>query len=166
MILVGIDPGIVDTAAVKLTFNFEQETWSLRTRVWSNVTERLGLNDVHVQQEFLDDLRAFCETAPFIEGFRQRGRDTLQDQRMLALIRELKQGLKGSTIVDNTGIRKIVTEPMMKLFEVSRFPGTNHADLKSAARVALAGGIKSEELNPLLARFVTQRLLENKWTLL
>lgn len=166
MILIGIDPGIVDTAAVRIELDLTMYTWSVKPRVWHNVTTRVGQNNIKVSQTFLDELQYFCYEKPaahvYVEGFRQRGRDTKSDARMLKLVDEIKRTTRGR-VVDNTGIKKIVTEPMLKLFQANRFEYTNHSDLKSAARVALAGGIKDEDLNPLLAQFVVDNLEGSPW---
>ena len=167
MILLGVDPGIVDTAAVKISLDMDARKWSVQTRVWHNVTARLGQNNIEVDPHFVMGLSEFAFVDPavqvFIEGYRQRGRDTKQDARMLKLVDEIKRSIRSSEIVDNAGIKKIVTEPMLKLFNVSRFEYTNHSDLKSAARVALAGGIKRPILNYNLAMFVRDNLRGQSW---
>jgi hypothetical protein len=52
---------------------------------------------------------------------------------------------------------------MLKLFGCQRFTGTNHADLKSAARVALKGGIDIPPLNKQLADYVRDNLNGTPW---
>lgn len=167
--LIGIDPGIVDTAIVSLYLDPIRKRWQITTQVWSNVTRREGQTRV-VDSGFLEELKEFVEhesTIPeiFIEGFRNRGRDMRQDQDMVNLVQTINRTLKGSKIVDNTSIKKIVTEPLLKLFQMNRFPGTNHADIKSAARVALRGGIGDDFLNRILADFVRDNLTGEKWSL-
>ena len=84
---------------------------------------------------------------------------------MTNLVQTINGAVNTCFIVDNTGIKNVVTEPMLKLFQVNRFPSTYHADLKSAARVALKIGIANAITNELLSSFVRDNLGENKWTL-
>lgn len=171
LVLIGIDPGIRDTALVAMTINVPGRTVTTRTRVWSNVVTR-NQGTFHVSEDFLRDLRAFVDMCILgyqvkfmgVEGYRQRGRDIRQDQGMLALIQAIRHTLPSSVVIDNTGIKKIVTEDMLKLFRLNRFQErTYHADLKSAARVALKLGIQKEQVNEVLSDFVRDNLGENQW---
>ena len=101
----------------------------------------------------------------YIEGFRNRGRDMHQDQKMTVLVHQIQAVLKDSHIVDNTGVKKVVKEGLLNLMHISRWPRTNHADLKSAARIALKGVIESEKLNLLIAIYVHDTLKGNLWTI-
>ena len=167
--LLGFDPGIRDTGAVALTLDLDEKTIDVLAQVWSGVTHRHGFN-VTTDEKFLDEAAALQQSLrqrsnvvlTGIEGYRQRGMNVQQDQEMLNVIQDLRATLPGSVIVDNTGIKKVVTEPMLKLFHVARFKrGTNHADLKSAARVALKRGIDQDECNPLLADYIIECVNHN-----
>jgi len=169
--LVGVDPGIRDTAVVAIRLRPEDRNWAIRYRVWSDVTHRVK-QEVIIDQKFLRELTDFQQNEFFlgdavltgVEGYRQRGRNIMQDQAMLMMIRETSSVLDRSTIVDNTGIKNVVTEPLLKLFQVSRFSTpTNHADLKSAARVALKIGIANPEINTILSDFVRDNLGDKPW---
>ena len=169
--LVGIDPGIVDTGLVSIRLDSLRQTIQVTTQVWTGVTSKNG-HSIKVDEYFLDDLAGFIQhetmensaTFTFVEGFRPRGRDMIQDKKMMAMVQTINMSIKGSKIVDNTGIKKTVTEPMLKLFGCSRFQGTHHADLKSAARVALKGGIDIPPLNRLLADYVRDNLNGTPWS--
>lgn len=166
--LIGIDPGIVDTGAVCISMDVEERQWTVLTDVYSNVTSRDGFQ-VIVDTHFLDDLAAFTQdntqglTLIGIEGYRQRGKNQRQDQAMLHLVQTLRATVPGSVIVDNTGIKKTVTQKALELFRAHRFKSTNHADLKSAARVALLVGLKHEEVNMAIAGFMTDQLGGRPW---
>ena len=82
---------------------------------------------------------------------------------MQVLIHDTNETLKPSRVVDNTGIKLVVKEDLLKMFHVSRFPRTNHADLKSAARVALKTGIYS--VNELMSDYVLDHLEGRQWSL-
>ena len=170
--LVGIDPGIVDTAAIAITLDFLRKRVNIVTQVWTNVTLRQH-RKITINDGYLDEIRAFVDHSAFensatftgIEGYRDRGYNMEQDQAMNAIIQSTQEILPGSLIVDNTGIKKIVTEPMLKMFFCTRFQGTNHADIKSAARVALRVGIGVEAINHLLSDFIKQNLAGDTWEL-
>jgi hypothetical protein len=168
--LIGIDPGIRDTGIVSIHLDTIREKWHVTTQVWNDVTHQERLTQT-ISPDFLDEITAFVDhenmenkaTFVGIEGYRQRGNDVRQDQRMLALVNAIHDTLKGSHIVDNTGIKNVVTEPMLKLFKVDKFHKTFHADLKSAARVALKLGINNEVLNRVLSDFVRDNLNGTPW---
>ena len=166
--LLGFDPGIRDTGAVALTLDFNERTVQITTQVWSGVTRSEKLESL-VDEKFLDEAAALeqntraAASATFvgIEGYRQRGMDVTQDRLMLNLIMAMRTAIPKAKIIDNTGIKKVVTESMLKLFQVSRFrQATNHQELKSAARVALKLGIEMEPTNNLLSDFVRDNLME------
>lgn len=173
--LLGVDPGIRDTGAVGITLDFENKTVDVTSRVWSGVVDRHGFN-VTTDEQFLTELTAFKKSfrdtsmvLSAVEGYRQRGLNVQQDREMLDLIKDIRAALPNGVIVDNTGIKKVVTEDMLKLFYVSRFKrGTNHADLKSAARVALKRGIDGGASNHLMSDYVKDNLFgskEDEWSL-
>lgn len=169
--LIGVDPGIMDTGIVSIKLDTLRKTLMVTTQVWSEVTSQKN-QSITIDPDFLDELESFYEheasenaaTFAFVEGYRQRGKNIRQDANMLALVQACNHAMKGSKIVDNTGIKKVVTEPLLRLFGCSRFQGTHHADLKSAARVALKGGIEVPPLNKLLTDYVLENLKGEKWS--
>ena len=169
--LIGVDPGIRDTAATVLRLNTSTKELEVDAHVWHDITTRDGWKIV-VDREFLDRIATLYQdetdlngaTFAFIEGYRARGKDLKLDQNMNDLVQTINRTLPGSVIVDNTGVRKLVTEPLLKLFHCARFKGTNHADSKSAARIALAGAVKSTSLNEILYQFVEENLPEEMWS--
>lgn len=169
--LIGVDPGIRDTAATVLRLNTLTKKIEVDAHVWHDITTRDGWKIV-VDWEFLDRIATLYQdeqdlngaTFAFIEGYRARGMDLKQDQNMNDLVQTINRTLPGSTIVDNTGVRKLVTEPLLKLFNCSRFKGTNHADSKSAARIAIAGALKIDSLNEILYQYIEENLPEKTWS--
>jgi len=169
--LIGIDPGIRDTGLVAIKLDSLRLTLQVTTQVWSGVVTKDGWS-IKVDPDFLDEVDSFVEhenmenaaTFTFVEGFRPRGRDMMQDKNMTTLVQAINTAIKGSKIVDNTGIKKTVTEPLLKLFGCQRFSATHHADLKSAARVALKGGIDIPPLNRILSDYVRDNLNGTPWS--
>lgn len=172
--LIGIDPGIVDTALTKIRLDFARRHWQVSSKVWSEVARRDNWK-IEVNQDFLTSLyRHISEERALgdfvlvgIEGYRERGFNSFQDQSMLHLVQTINDLIPRSVIVDNTSIKKIVTNSTMKLFGMDRFPdGGNHADRKSAGRVALRLGISYPQINTLLSDFMVDNLLEGgrRWS--
>jgi hypothetical protein len=169
--LIGIDPGIIDSGIVAIRLDFSTMSWSVRSEVWTNVTYR-SERVSYTQPWFLDALKRFIaqekelaqQVHVGVENFRARGRDQRQDEKMRNLIQDIVRAT-GAKNVDNTGIKKIVKEATMRLFRVTRFPSSdNHADRKSAARVALRLGIEDPVLNRYLSMFMYDMLYtEDPW---
>ncbi|WVX89546.1 RuvC-like resolvase [Microbacterium phage HitchHiker] len=171
--LIGVDPGIVDTALTCLSLDMEDHTIGVYSRVWSNVTRRENNTPV-IDRGFLSEIATNVgdwyvkSPATFvgIEGYRQRGLNMYQDQAMLALVDRLEERLRPVEVIDNVGMKQIVPVPLLKLFHVSRFPkASNHADRVSAARVALRRGIKNDDINKLLGDYVLDNTEGREWSL-
>lgn len=177
LVLMGVDPGIVDTASVEIFLDLDNKQWGLSSTVWHDVTSRNPDNnrEIVVSPSFTADLKAdmhrvknrFPSSLIGVEGYRQRGKNTLQDQNMLALVQHVNKQHSACRIVDNTGIRQVVTDDTLKLFQCWTFAQkTNHQDLRSAARVALKRGIADELTNDVLTEFVLDHLVRGMpWSL-
>lgn len=164
--LVGIDPGIVDTGVVLFKMDDERRVWTVRVHVSSHIVQKKGFTsvvDLDKLARLSEWIRGHQPSHIGIEGFRQRGRNQTQDRLMSDLVKVLGTSLSGSQVVDNTGIRKVVKPAVLELFGVSRFAGTNHSDLKSAARVALKIGYQDPQVNRLIAQFIVDNVEGKPW---
>ena len=171
--LMGVDPGIKDTAFTAITLDFEEKEIHVFSRVWSGVTRRennVPVIDEQFTLEIIDqyrEMRSYA-TAAFIgiEGYRQRGMNLYQDQAMLRLVSHLEEELQASVVIDNIGMKQIIPVPLLRLFHVARFPkASNHADRVSAARVALRRGTSDEIINKLLSDYVLDNTEGKEWSL-
>lgn len=171
--LIGVDPGIRDTAATVVRMDNHNRTWSVGWRVWSGVTTRDKFK-ITINPQYLKELTELMKretaangaTFAGVEAFRQRGTNPTQDRNMLDLVQSTQRALPGSIIVDNTSMKKIVTEDLLALFNMSRFPGTNHADIKSGGRVALRLGISIPAINTIVSDFVRDNVVIGEpWSL-
>ena len=167
--LIGVDPGIVDTAAVVLELDTDAKSIRVQPKVWRGVTNRVK-QSITVSDTFLKELKTYVanstEAAKFIyvEGFRPRGRNPQQDQNMTLLVQECHKALKTSTVVDNTGIKNVVIPNILKIFRCTDWDiSTHHSDLSSAARVALKGAMQHEVLNGVVADVVRDYLDGEPW---
>jgi len=152
--LAGVDPGIVHTGVVLLTIDKDQ-----RCVVVDH--EAVPGSDVTRVQQFLGGLRNTAHV--FIEGYKPRSvYDT--DARMAKAVNEIKAGLPTATVLLNTGVKKVVKQPLMELLGCWKFSTpTHHQDLRSAARIALLGALKQEHTNRLIADIVRDHLRGDDW---
>ena len=173
-LLIGVDPGIVDTALAWLYLNKGAREFVSRYKVWRDVTFTVKGKGTTVHSGFLAELqqvvvKAHKQGVPvyvFIEGYRNRGLDMRQDQKMTVLISAIRQAVPESVVIDNTGVKNVVTEEVLRLLGLHRNEvKTNHADIKSARRIALKGAYQDPELNTLVADLVFDRLTGEAWTL-
>ena len=171
MLLIGIDPGIVDTGVVSLRLDMDAHTVRAHAQVWSDVTARQGAA-IQVKEDFLQKLGLYCKFEQrsdedrhvYIEGYRNRGKDIRQDQRMSTLVQEIRRAVPGSQVVDNTGVKNVVTDATLRLLSLYTWPRTNHADLRSAVRIALKGAISDPDQNKVVAAYLRASLEGNPWS--
>ena len=66
----------------------------------------------------------------------------------------LKLHLPSAKIINNSGVKSIVTKELLQLLDLYDWPTTHHNDLRSAARIALLAMLRDERANNRLAEFV------------
>lgn len=154
-IVYGVDPGLVHTGVVKLWINPMRRSVTVSATVVSGtdaatVARVIGPGKHHV----------------FIEGYKPRSHyDT--DNKMVAAVVELHAAIKGSKVLLNHGVKKIIRRPLMEMLGVWNFAQpTHHQDLRAAARIALLGMVKNEELNELLTQIVFDHTIGKTWHVL
>lgn len=147
--IVGIDPGLVHTGVVVMEFEGPE------LAVSSFVIEGTDSHAVQACDE-LGPLRLESEHV-FIEAYRPRGNSYGTDPKMRALMAEFKHMLPRATVVDNTGVKQVVSQELLELLGLWRFSTTtHHQDLRSAARIGLYGALKDDALNRVVYDYVTQ----------
>lgn len=149
--VVGVDPGLVHTGVVLLTFDSKQHVLEVDSEVVA------GLDAPRIRQ--------FCAaTKPtiFIEGYRPRNKLN-NDRRMQEGVALIHSAI-GGRVLDNMGVKKIVRRPLMQACGVWTFSTkTHHDDLRSAARIALYGMLKDDNLNRVLSDFVRDLTQGRPW---
>lgn len=146
----GIDPGLVHTGVVSMTFDRQAKSVHVQSHV-------IDGPDVHAVRAVLDPGAVI-----FIEGYRPRSNFST-DQRMVSAVTDFRRSLNG-TVLQNMGVKKIVKSPLMELLHVWKFDQvTHHQDLRSAARIALLGMLKDDHLNQLLTTVVADHLSGEDW---
>ena len=151
--VVGIDPGLVHTGMVSMLFKADAREILLSDRV-------IVGPDVRATRAAIP----LCgvKTVKFIEGYRPRS-NFYGDNKMVQTVAEMAREIK-ATVVPNMGAKQIVRQPLMELLGVWRFATvTHHQDLRAAARIAVYGMLKDDELNDLIATVVRDHVDGHTW---
>lgn len=152
--VVGVDPGLVHTGVVRMTFDSTSRTVVVDETAVPGLDPTATAAWIHTQPVPSSQI--------FIEGYRTRSNFST-DQAMVAGVQELRQVLKGQVVL-NTGVKQVVRRPLMELLGVWQFATvTHHQDLRSAARIALLGMLKSEQLNRVVTQVVLDHLAGRTW---
>lgn len=154
--IIGIDPGLVHTGIVEFRFS------PAIKQVTIVPAAVLGTNVSHIAAAVLPDSPGE-ERSVFIEDYRPRSHYST-DAKMSSLVTSLHRAIKGSKVIDNTGVKKVITKSLMKALKVWLFTTkTHHQDLRSAAYIGLYGMVKDDTLNEVLADFVRDFLDGDPW---
>jgi len=156
--LTGVDPGIVDTGLVRINLDSDKREWAVHAQVFHRMVNH-NEDKVYVDEQALLVMSVVAgATLAGVEGYRPRGRNMIQDRMMTTLVQRIGR-IQEFQVEDNTGIRQVVTNHTLRLFKVDRFDlPTNHADLKSAARVALMRGYRDDAANEVICQFFEDML--------
>ena len=152
--VVGVDPGMVHTGMVSLLFKAD--------------CRELVISDRVIQGPDAKAVRAaipLCgvKTWKFIEGYRPRS-NFFGDNKMVETVARMQHELR-ATVVQNMGAKQIVRRPLMELLGVWSFStATHHQDLRAAARIAIFGMLKDDELNQVVAGVVRDHVDGHTWT--
>lgn len=164
-IVTGVDPGLVHTGVVSFIFNLRYQKFHVVTQVFDGVDASAiakGIDTV-IRANTHGYARDKYRAATFIEAYRPRSAYQT-DARMGAAVNELKHALPYARTIDNTGVLKIVRQPLLRLLAAWDFSTkTHHQDLRSAARIAVYGMLKDHELNAVLTAYVIDELDGIAW---
>jgi hypothetical protein len=154
IVVVGIDPGIVDTGIVSLAFWPEEQRIEREFIVLTQATPQRVEHELRYMKWAPDHI--------FIEAYRPRSH-FVQDKNMMLLVQGIKQETGGKTLL-NTGIKSVVRRGLLELLNIWSFGvPTHHDDLRSAARILVLGMLKNPELNLILADRVRDELNSTGW---
>ncbi len=159
---VGIDPGLVNTGVVAVDF----DSGTKHITVIPHVVDFPRAHETH-GPAVSTWVRALPTQwgAPhiFIEDYNPRSSFNT-DKRMIDLVAQIARATHG-TRINNTGVKKVVRQPLMQLLHLWSFAqSTHHQDLRSAARIMLYGMLKNERLNQLLTTVVMDHCDGSSWT--
>lgn len=148
----GIDPGIVHTGLVELNWDFHNQELRVNARSVDGITEQ-SVNELHMHIQ----LRMWLKSNIIVEEYRPRSHFST-DTKMVEGQAMLKLHLPSAKIINNSGVKSIVTKELLQLLDLYDWPTTHHNDLRSAARIALLAMLRDERANNQLAKFVEAAL--------
>ena len=149
VVLTGIDPGLVHTGVVHLQFS--GPGLIVDSQVFAGTDPRGAANYAQSFGRYEDHI--------WIEAYTDRASAYGGDQRMRDLLAQFKLLLPKATVLDNMGVKTVVTQELMELLGCWRFPTpTHHQDLRSAARIALFGALKDPALNQMIYDYLEKEM--------
>ena len=161
-VIVGIDPGIVNTGIVIYMI---YPVFRLIS-VAHTAIDGCDVQDIqtYLKQYAMDGPLPW--TYLFVEAYRPRSHfDT--DARMGAAVNDIKRMGTNIYALDNTGVKNVVSRALLELLDSWNFSTkSNHQDVRSAARIAILGMLKNETLNKLLAQIVFSKINgDSEWVI-
>lgn len=163
--VVGIDPGQVHTGIVHIIIN------ELARDIYIQHCVVVGMNPKQIASQVINMTSRMMwahkhDEMVAIEAYRPRS-NFGNDPIMLKGVADIHAALPGSQVLNNTGIKKVVTPALMHVLGLRRFAsGSNHQDLQSAARIALLAALKNPTTNELLAQVVADLIVDLKsWSI-
>ena len=152
----GIDPGIVHTGLVELNWDFHNQELRITARSVDGVTEQSVIELRRCIQR-----RVWRKSNIIVEEYRPKSHFS-SDTKMVEGQAMLKLHLPSAKIINNSGVKSIVTKELLQLLDLYDWSTTtHHNDLRSAARIALLAMLRDERANNRLAKFV-EAALNNK----
>ena len=151
----GIDPGIVHTGLVELNWDFHNQELRITARSVDGITEQSV-----IELRRCIERRMWLMTNIIVEEYRPKSHFST-DTKMVEGQALLKLHLPSAKIINNSGVKSIVTKELLQLLDLYVWPTTHHNDLRSAARIALLAMLRDERANNRLAKFV-EAALNNK----
>ena len=151
----GIDPGIVHTGLVELNWDFHNRKLRVNARSVDGITEQ---SVIELQKRI--EQRRWRKSNIIVEEYRPKSHFST-DTKMVEGQAMLKLHLPSAKIINNSGVKSIVTKELLQLLDLYDWPTTHHNDLRSAARIALLAMLRDERANNRLAEFVGAAL-DNK----
>ena len=148
----GIDPGIVHTGLVELNWDFHNQELRVNARSVDGITEQ---SVIELQKRI--EQRRWRKSNIIVEEYRPKSHFST-DTKMVEGQAMLKLHLPSAKIINNSGVKSIVTKELLQLLDLYDWPTTHHNDLRSAARIALLAMLRDERANNQLAKFVEAAL--------
>jgi len=156
MEIVGVDPGVVHTGLVVFMFD--------------EINRRVYVRHGYLEAVDIPNIRAWIagqtvggDVTIFVEDYHQWPGLPI-DEYMVQAVGRVKQELPTAKLIRNTGSKLVVRVKLTDLLGVTKFPtATHHADIESAARIALYGMLKDSRMNEMLFRLIDDQLNGIPW---
>ena len=146
--LIGVDPGVIHSGVVQIKLDTVAQHVAVRQQL-------IDGPDAEAIYAAVTDFTTADNYVLSIEKYEDRGTAFQTHGPMRKVENDLVRMLPEAQVLSNTGIKKTVTDGLMKLFGVWTFNQTSHhQDLRSAARIAMLGGLKHPHINTAMAKYV------------
>jgi hypothetical protein len=142
----GIDPGLIHTGIVGITLDSQKRSISVLHHIVDGP-------DVDAVVRHFTPPSVMHDSQIFIEKYRDRG---------TVFETHINVALKNAKLLDNTGVKKVVTDRMLEII-VGSLPTTNHRDLEAAARIGLYGALKDPAANSVVYHALIDHLGGRSW---
>ena len=154
--VIGIDHGNVHTGLVELNWDFHNQELRITARSVDGITEQSVIELRRCIQR-----RVWRKSNIIVEEYRPKSHFS-SDTKMVEGQAMLKLHIPSAKIINNSGVKSIVTKELLQLLDLYDWSTTtHHNDLRSAARIALLAMLRDERANNRLAKFV-EAALNNK----
>lgn len=164
-VIIGVDPGLVHTGLVFMKF----DSINRELRIGHSVIDGgkyKGSDHARQVQSLVANIlfgTPIKDSYVFIEGYKPRSHFNT-DKDMVRLVTLMRATVVRNKVLLNTGVKRVIKQSLMDLLGVWHFTTvTHHQDLRSAARIALLGMVKDDELNRLLADYIKDHLCGRGW---
>jgi len=153
----GVDPGLVHTGVVVARFNPDLKDIKLFHELFPGLDASpiaLWLSRINVS-----------DMTTYIEGYRPRAHLS-PDKEMVAGVANLHNVLRRNLVLDNMGVKKVVTDSAMRALDMWNWhTSSHHQDLRSAARIMLLGMYRDDEGNQLIYNVLKDGVDGNYWNI-
>ncbi|URM86405.1 hypothetical protein SEA_GSHELBY23_8 [Microbacterium phage Gshelby23] len=149
----GVDPGLVHTGLVSIRADSQKRTCTV-------LTEIIDGPDVERVQSLSSVVLKGAQI--FVEKYEDRGTVFSTHSDMRVFETKVMAALPHAKLLSNTGVKKVITDQMLDAI-VGDLPTTNHKDLESAARIAIAGGLKDPQINSVMYHLLLDHLRGESW---
>ena len=150
----GVDPGLVDTGLVTITLNNENRSIHVMATALRNT-------DAETVADYLTNSQDLG--AVFVEKYLDRGTTFSTHSEMREFETLLKKLVPSIVLLNNTGVKQVVKDDMLRRLHCYDFPTTRHRDLQAAARIGIYGALKDPAANSLIYQCLIDDVRGKPW---
>ena len=150
----GVDPGLVDTGLVTITLNNENRSIHVMATALRNT-------DAETVADYLTNSQDLG--AVFVEKYLDRGTTFSTNSEMREFETLLKKLVPSIVLLNNTGVKQVVKDDMLRRLHCYDFPTTRHRDLLAAARIGIYGALKDPAANSLIYQCLIDDVRGKPW---
>ena len=150
----GVDPGLVDAGLVTITLNNENRSIHVMATALRNT-------DAETVADYLTNSQELG--AVFVEKYLDRGTTFSTNSEMREFETLLKKLVPSIVLLNNTGVKQVVKDDMLRRLHCYDFPTTRQRDLQAAARIGTYGALKDPAANSLIYQCLIDDVRGKPW---